>query len=166
MRFAIDVAHLDPDVTFEWGGVQITPHAMHHTCPTLGYRLDFDGAAVVYATDGELRPLIERADANGSTTEFGDLVAWARNADLLIHDAQYTDREYAGKRGWGHSSVSDVIRLKDAAETPALALWHHDPAHSDEDIDGMIADLAQGSGTGTFAAAEGTTIQVGQLITR
>lgn len=61
-----------------------------------------------------------------------------RGADLLIHDAQYTDDEYRLTRGWGHSTLSEAVELGMDAGVKRLGLFHHDPEHSDDEIDGFV----------------------------
>ena len=70
----------------------------------------------------------------------------ARDADLLIHDCQYTDAEYPGHVGWGHSAVSDALRFAHRVEARRLLLFHHDPLHSDEFLD-RFAATAKGTWT-------------------
>jgi ribonuclease BN (tRNA processing enzyme) len=90
------------------------------------------------------------------------LVKLADGADLLIYDAQYDDEEYAGlagppRTGWGHSTFSEGVRVADAARVRQLALYHHDPTHSDEkvrELERRAAILRPGS----FACREGQTV--------
>ena len=63
---------------------------------------------------------------------------FARNADLYIREAQYTDEEYLSKRGWGHSTWSDALESAHEAKAKALALYHHDPMHDDEVMDRIV----------------------------
>jgi len=71
------------------------------------------------------------------------LIRAAENADLLVMDAQYTPEEYAGKAGWGHSSYAHATTAAEAAGVGRLMLFHHDPNHNDEFLDGMLADAKQ-----------------------
>jgi ribonuclease BN (tRNA processing enzyme) len=91
------------------------------------YRLTCAGRSVVYATDVE-------APEGGET----DVVALARGADVLIHDAQYTDAEYHAGRlnraGWGHSTVRMAAEAARAARVGELILYHHDPNHDDAEV--------------------------------
>ena len=61
-----------------------------------------------------------------------DVVEFARDADLLIHDAQYTDEELENRQGWGHSSFTQAIEVAEQAGVKLLAMTHHDPNHDDE----------------------------------
>jgi ribonuclease BN (tRNA processing enzyme) len=67
--------------------------------------------------------------------------ALAEGADLLIHDSQYTDEEYALKAGWGHTALSHAITFAHHTGAELLVAFHHDPTHSDEMLDALFADL-------------------------
>ena len=99
------------------------------------YRITRNGRSVVYASDVE--------SPKGG---FEDVVALARGADVLIHDAQYTNEEYYGghlnKAGWGHSTVHMAAQAARAANVGELILYHHDPEHNDAEIR-RLEQLAQ-----------------------
>src|SRR5581483_4585041 len=99
---------------FSIDGARISVHYLNYTCVCLGYRIEVDGRTVVYATDTEPHGLRVRSEPNASEPRPGAaphlvheedrrLAEFAHGADLLIMDAQYTDHEYPGKIGWGHS---------------------------------------------------------------
>jgi phosphoribosyl 1,2-cyclic phosphodiesterase len=88
------------------GGVSVQTAAAKHPNGCLAYRVSAGGRSVVYATDTE-------HDASGRIDR--QLLELARGADVLIYDAQYTVDEYAGKRGWGHSTAEEGARLAEAA---------------------------------------------------
>ena len=85
-------------------------------------------------------------------------------ADLLIHDAQYDDREYAARVGWGHSTVSRAVEFAALARVGRLALFHHDPGHDDAMLDTLVAEAVarQRPSFPVEAAGEGATIEVGR----
>jgi len=92
-------------------------------------------------------------------------VNYCRGADLLIHDAQYTDEELNAHRGWGHSSISQAVALANAAGVKRLGLFHHDPDRTDAALDEIVAkrrgiEQSSGSGLHVFAAAEGDTQEI------
>jgi ribonuclease BN (tRNA processing enzyme) len=64
----------------------------------------------------------------------------ARNADVLLHDAQYRDHEYGAHVGWGHSCVSDVIEFAKKAAVEHVVLFHHDPYHTDTELEELLAE--------------------------
>jgi ribonuclease BN (tRNA processing enzyme) len=66
------------------------------------------------------------------------LTEQCRNADILIHDAQYIEADMPLKHGWGHSLISQVTKLGESAEVKNLVYYHHDPERSDDDIDAEL----------------------------
>jgi len=91
-----------------------------HPGGAYGYRIELGGKALVFCTDVEHGNSIDK-----------NVVKLAEGADLLIHDAQFTDEELKNKRGWGHSSYSQAIEVAEKAKVKMLALTHHDPDHDD-----------------------------------
>jgi ribonuclease BN (tRNA processing enzyme) len=57
----------------------------------------------------------------------------------LIHDCQYADDEYPDHVGWGHSGLSDTLTFASRVDARRVLLFHHDPLHSDEFLDGFGA---------------------------
>jgi len=108
------------------------------------------GRSVVYATDTE-------HDASGRLDR--QLLELARGADVLIYDAQYTADEYAGKRGWGHSTAEEGARLAEAAGVSQLVLYHHDPTHDDWQI-ARIEAATRARFPHTVAAREGLVLSL------
>jgi phosphoribosyl 1,2-cyclic phosphodiesterase len=141
----VDVRELPARVAFreappgEWriGPATVRACAVSHRGPTLGYRIEDAGATLCYIPDHEPAlgtPLDELEDEWISGLEL------AAGADLLIHDAQYTDEEYPRHLGWGHSSISDALAFARRAEARRLVLFHHDPRHGDDFLDAVAGD--------------------------
>jgi ribonuclease BN (tRNA processing enzyme) len=84
----------------------------------------------------------------------------ARGADVLIYDAQYTPEEYKTRVGWGHSTWLEAARCAAAAQVKQLVLFHHDPGHTDDDMQ-HIVEQAQKHFPNTSLALEGRSIAVG-----
>jgi phosphoribosyl 1,2-cyclic phosphodiesterase len=151
--------------TFYIDDVKVTTQYLNHTALTLGYRLEADGATVVYCCDHEpfSRAVADgHGDFSGLDQRHADFIA---GADLLIHDAQYTAAEYPSKSGWGHSSSEFVVRLARHAKAKRVALAHHDPLRSDDALDRIVEKLkselsADRSPVLVSAAAEGNVIDV------
>jgi phosphoribosyl 1,2-cyclic phosphodiesterase len=129
----------------------LTQHSKAH--PKFGvqlYRVTCGTRSVVYATDVE-------APYGG----LEDVVRFAKGADVLIHDSQYTDDEYhrevANKKGWGHSTVRMAAEAALAADVGELIMYHHDPCRTDNQIP-ELEQLAQAIFPRTRAAREGLTI--------
>jgi len=117
------------------------------------YRITWRGKSVVYATDTE-----------GYIGTDKRLVAFARDADVLVHDAQYLDEHYRGQlegfpatQGFGHSTVTMACEVAAAARAGQLILFHHEPSYSDDIIAGM-EQTARGLFAHTTSAYEGLEI--------
>ena len=151
----VEFIEVTAGVSFQIGQMTITAHEMNHPIVTLGYRLQENGSAFAFATDNELV---------GPPSEA--LVEWCGGADLLAHDAQYSRDEYPTHVGWGHSTFDDTLTLAERAEVRQLAFVHHDPAHSDDDVDALVEDAlgnhrqAGGKRIVAFPAAEEQEIEV------
>lgn len=130
------------------GDVRITAAKLNHPGGVLGYRIEHDGRAVVYATDTEHYSCLDPA-----------LADLARGADLLIYDAQYTPEEYPQKVGWGHSTYEVAAQLARSAGVKRLALFHHDPRRDDAGV-AEIEQRARALFLDTVAAREGTTLNI------
>ena len=159
--------------TFDIGHVQVTTHFLNHTILTMGYRLSSGGKTVVYATDTEPFGTFHGGSSvsNGSHASHfvheGDVrfVGFVKGADVLIHDAQYTEAEYPSKVGWGHSTVEYAVEVALAGGVKHLVLFHHDVNRSDDEVARLEAyarDIVQarGSDMQVSAAAEGWEIDL------
>jgi CheY-like chemotaxis protein/phosphoribosyl 1,2-cyclic phosphodiesterase len=157
--------------SFEAGGVQVKTQYLNHPALCLGYRLEADGVAVVYATDHEPHTPLQADAEPGSPAmhpEDRRHAAFLTDADLLIHDAQYTAAEYPQKVGWGHSPVEYVVDMALAANVKRLALFHHDPLRDDDAVDLLVEDCRQRVTRArgkleVLAAAEGLVLDVAAL---
>src|SRR5438876_1188201 len=151
--------------TFDIDDIKVSTHYLNHPALTLGYRLEADGVAVVYACDHEP---YSRSAATGDGEITGQDLRHAEflsGADLLIHDAQYTAEEYPAKVGWGHSSVEYVVNLGRFAQVKKVALTHHDPLRDDDAIDRLVANIRarlreNASSLDVFAAVEGQIVEI------
>lgn len=118
-------------------GVKVDALYINHPGKAMGYVITFGRLKICYFTDNELVPSWV---TNNFTLKYRpdtreNILKIISGADLLIHDAQYTDEEYKTNIGWGHSSLSEVMRLAKEGGVHRLALFHHDPDHLDEQID-------------------------------
>lgn len=141
----------------EIGPFTVRTRALSHPQGSLGYRVEAGGRSICFATDTEHR-------TDGTVDEA--LLDLARDVDLLIHDAQYTDDEYEGKngtgpckKGWGHSTYAAAAKIAKAAGARQLALFHHDPTHDDEMVEKMERD-ARTLFAQTFAARERQVVAI------
>lgn len=130
--------HEIPSEEIHTGAFSIRSHLVCHPDPTVGFRIADRGAVVTYLPDHEPALGARRFPGRGDWVSGYDL---ARGADLLIHDAQYTDAEYATRVGWGHSAMKQALTFAGLASVKELVPFHHDPSHSDQDLDRIFADL-------------------------
>jgi phosphoribosyl 1,2-cyclic phosphodiesterase len=144
------------------GDAKVKARGVQHVGNTNGYRVEMGGAVVAYISDHQM-------PKDGSHVVPDSALELADGADLWIHDAQYTPAEFAEKSHWGHCTVDFAVAVAREAGVKTLALFHHDPAHGDDDVDRML-DLAlaarNGSGAPTdiIAAFEGLTISLGTMV--
>lgn len=125
--------HAIGEQPLQFGQIEVTPCPLNHPQGGLGYRLQLGERSIVIATDHEAGdPAIDAA-----------LVDWARGADVLIHDAQYTNEDYEAHRGWGHSTWDRAVDTAIAAEVGRLVTVSHDPARTDVEIDALVEKARQ-----------------------
>ena len=157
------------------GGVRVQTQFLNHPAMTLGYRIEADGASVLYLCDHE--PYWEalwRSDAAPGRLESilhdGDRrhAAFMENADVVVHDAQYTPEEYVSKKNWGHSTYAYATQIAAAAGVRRLYLTHHDPTHDDDFLD-RVEERARalarslGAGLEVHCAREGLEVSVAKI---
>jgi phosphoribosyl 1,2-cyclic phosphodiesterase len=128
------VSHTVCEESFDIGPIHITNIQLNHPNQGLGYKLTEDGKSFVFLTDNELT----LRHAGGR--EYQDYVRFAAGAELLIHDAEYTETQYKMTKGWGHSVYTDALRLALDAEVGQFGLFHHNQERSDADLDLMVDD--------------------------
>lgn len=151
--------------THKGDGYLLRPLAVRHPGGALAYRLTAareGGKSLVYISDNELGEAPGYVQAAGWRDE---LVAFARGASLLVHDAMYTVEEYARHRGWGHSHIGHAVDLAVDAGVERLALFHHNPERSDAELDQLVETgramaKKRGASLEILGAAEGLTLTV------
>jgi phosphoribosyl 1,2-cyclic phosphodiesterase/DNA-binding NarL/FixJ family response regulator len=146
--------------SFAIDDISISARYLNHPALTLGYRLQVDGASLVYACDHEPYSRVLGLGEGRIAGEDLQHAEFMREADLLIHDAQYTTQEYPTKMGWGHSPVDYVVKLAEQALVKRVALTHHDPLRDDDAIDRLIASTRQTTSVDIFAAREGELVEL------
>jgi CheY-like chemotaxis protein len=176
--FPIDLDQLPAKITYHdltegihtIGGARVATQFLNHPAMTVGYRVEVDGVAMVYLVDHEpFSDELWRAGAEPARIESilhdGDRrhARFMADADLVIHDAQYTPEEYPSKKTWGHSTYDYVVQIAAAAGVRRVALTHHDPGHDDPfvaEIERKARGLALQRGTGleVFCAFEGCEV--------
>jgi phosphoribosyl 1,2-cyclic phosphodiesterase len=124
--------------TFQIGNLEVTADLITHPGSTLGYRISEGERTIAYLSDHE------PALGSGSISTDPDWISGfdlAYEVDILIHDAQYTDEEYERRVGWGHTSTTQLAEFVTRTEARRLVTFHHDPAHSDSELDEMHEHL-------------------------
>ncbi|MBI2688442.1 MAG: hypothetical protein HYX27_19230 [Acidobacteria bacterium] len=132
---------------FHVGSIAIYPFPLNHPQGAWGYRMESDGGTIVHASDFE----------HGHPQLDSVLREYARNADVLIYDAQYTSEEYESKKGWGHSTWMEATRVAHAAGVKQLILFHHDPMRDDLALRSIVEE-ARRQFQNTHAATEGSVV--------
>jgi phosphoribosyl 1,2-cyclic phosphodiesterase len=131
------VLHDVPSGDFQVEEFHVTSSLVCHPGPTVAYRVTSPGGTLAYMPDHEPALGVPQFPI---AAEWTSGYAIARDADLLIHDAQYTTTEYPLHIGWGHSSLAHVLAFATLARVKHLITFHHDPSHTDEDLDRVTAE--------------------------
>jgi phosphoribosyl 1,2-cyclic phosphodiesterase len=144
---------------FSIGSIRITTIPLSHPNQGLGYRFTEDGKSFVFLTDNELT--LRHAGGAG----YEDYFRFSEGADLLIHDAEYTQEQYQLTKGWGHSVYTDALRLAMDAGAKQFGLFHINQERSDADMDRIVDDCNRiagetGSGPRCFGMAAGMEIEL------
>jgi phosphoribosyl 1,2-cyclic phosphodiesterase len=152
--------HDAPEGDWVLGDARVTSHQIMHQGSTVGYRIEDSGRTLAYLTDHE--PAL-----GGDLAEMSD--EWisgyeiARGADVLVHDCQYTPEEYAERVGFGHSSTEHVAMFARRTDVGRLILFHHDPMHTDDELDAIrerVIDHFGVDGKRVALAADGMSFEV------
>ncbi len=146
------------DEDFSLGPYKVRSRAVPHFGHTLGFRVEAGGRALAYVSDHQAPP--DWHSVPESVLELCD------GADLVVHDAQFSDEEFEKKPHWGHSTVGYAVQVAAESGARQLLLFHHDPSHADRDVE-RLAEWARGLPAATrlqkvTAAREGVTIDLGR----
>lgn len=151
-----DISQFD----FTIGDVSVMARPVPHTGPTNGYRVTRGGKSVAYISDHQ-QPLDDPWAVHPAVAEL------CQDADLLIHDAQFTIEEFAHKSDWGHCTVEYAIEVARQCNVKKLVLFHHDPSHTDDDLDDVTRRAqicGERYGIDILTAAEGMKLTVGDSL--
>lgn len=138
------------------GDAKVTTREVPHTGETNGYRVELHGTSVAYVSD--------HAQPVGSNEVADSVLDLVDGVDLLIHDAQFTEAEFAERPHWGHCTPFYALEVARQAGAKRLALFHHDPFHDDDQVDELqrqCQDLAHEAGIEVLSAFEGLTLSFG-----
>lgn len=134
----------------QMGAALVRPFPLYHPQGCMGYRIEHEGKSIVYASDFE----------HGEPEHDAILLEYATGADILVYDAMYDVEEYEDcRKGWGHSTWLEAVRLAARAGVGRLVLFHHNPAYSDERLS-LLEARARAEFDATEFAREGSTLEV------
>ncbi len=139
MQASLKFVRLDEDPV-RIGDARITWEFTNHPLPTVGYKYERAGRSIVFIPDNEFLQSYQGAPADFEKEDdlvapFMKIVEFATGADVLYHEAQFTNQEYGQKIGWGHCSVSNACILAKMTGVMKWVIVHHDPGHDDEFLD-------------------------------
>lgn len=130
------------------GDIKVTSYRVNHPDGCLAYRIDYGNKSIVYSTDTEHTDKIDK-----------NILKAAENADIFIYDCNYTEEEYESRKGWGHSTWNEALKIVKEANAKKLIMWHHDPMHNDKFITELEKTVRK-SFKNSVAAAEGLRIDL------
>ncbi len=136
--------------------IEVMSRSIPHVGNTLGYRVTWNGTTVTYISDHQM-------PTDGTFAATPGALDLCRNADVLIHDAQYTPSEFREKSNWGHCTIEYAVWLAAETGVKQLVLFHHDPAHNDDMLDILAAaatDCGVKMGVDVIAAREGMVLEL------
>lgn len=146
----VKIESIEPGVDLNVSGFHVVAKPVPHgSMWTLAFRIEADGQVVTFLSDVEY--------PSGPTPE---ALSVAKGADLLIHDAMFSDEEYVQRHGWGHSPVKAAIEVAERSGAKRLALFHHSPDATDRHIDALVDQAQAATDIPLFAAAEGEYVDV------
>ncbi|MDX1666847.1 MAG: MBL fold metallo-hydrolase [Saprospiraceae bacterium] len=122
---------------FEIGDFHITSRYVCHPGPTVGYRITHGKSVFTYIPDHEPALGDDNFPISEEWTSGFDL---AKGADILVHDAQFSNEEYQARVGWGHSTFEHALAFAKICEVKRLLLFHHDPSHTDRDLERFYSE--------------------------
>ena len=168
--FPVGVADLAGEVAFHdvieadfaVGDAKVRAREVPHVGRTLGYRIEWDGRSVAYVSD-------HQQPRDGGFAIADSVAELCEGDDLLIHDAQFTQAEFAEKPHWGHCTIDYAVHVAAEVGARRLVLFHHDPTHHDDELDRLLAYArsleAAASLDEVLCAHEGLTVSLGSPVT-
>lgn len=146
-------------MTFQIGAISVEPISISHPNGGSGYKFTENGKNFVFLTDNEL------GHVHPGGLAYGDYRDWCQDADLLIHDAEYTPEEYRSTFQWGHSRYTDTYRLAREAGVKRLGLFHLNQDRCDQAVDDLVQRCKQlypgrGHAPDVFAVAADMTFRL------
>ncbi|MCR5590149.1 MAG: MBL fold metallo-hydrolase [Lachnospiraceae bacterium] len=128
--YPADIVFHDLSLPQDIGGIKVSGIETGHPGGSTVFRLEHEGSSFVYATD------YEHSDENDA-----ELAKLCQGASLLFYDGQYTEEEYAHKKGYGHSTPAHGMNMAGACGVKTLRIVHHDPFHTDDQLTEMENEI-------------------------
>ncbi|MFH2204127.1 MAG: response regulator [Elusimicrobiota bacterium] len=120
-------------------GLRVSPFYANHPTTTMGYLLQFAGRRIVFCPDSEIY-----GDSATALQDYDEKIGRiCMGADLLIHDARYTDEDYAGHKNEGHSCLTSTVEFAAEREIERLILFHYDPSYDETKLEAMQKQAAE-----------------------
>jgi phosphoribosyl 1,2-cyclic phosphodiesterase len=155
------------------GGLTVTSKFLNHPILCLGYRFNFQGKSIAAIFDHEPFHNLFTADPGKTdydeqTAREGEIAAakenekirrFAEGADIVIHDAHYSQEEYSRHIGWGHASCEHAVQTVEGAGVKKLVFFHHEPAHTDSMLEQIEKSYANNAAAEIIIAKEGMTLE-------
>jgi phosphoribosyl 1,2-cyclic phosphodiesterase len=135
----VELVNDHPTDFFARMNLGLTTIAANHPGGCMGYRVSRAGRSMVFMPDNEIDPPADASFTRAGRRTIDDFAAFCDGADLLLHDAMYTQADLPVKRGWGHSTVEQACELARRARVGTLGLFHHDPDRTDPQVDALQA---------------------------
>jgi len=126
--------HKTCDSIFALNSLDVTPIALSHPNQGVGYKFSEGGKNFVFLTDNELKYQHEGG------LEYAEYVNFVKGADILVHDAEYSEEDYLKTRTWGHSVYKHALQLAIDAGVKQMGLFHHNQERSDAAVEYIVAD--------------------------
>ena len=150
IHFPVESSSLSANITFKklspenyfFSDTELKILRTNHPGINFSYSFTSNTRRVIYMTDNELLPKVAKAKSH-ITYEREDFIRFTHGADILIHDAQFSNADYFKKKGWGHSPWREVAKLAAESEVKHLVLFHHDPNHNDAIIDSFVKECKE-----------------------
>jgi phosphoribosyl 1,2-cyclic phosphodiesterase len=154
------IFHDVPEQELQIGSARVLVQPVTHRGSTVGYRIEEGGRSFAYIPDHE--PALG-VDLEKIEPEWVSGFSVAHGADVLFHDSQYTEHEYPTHRAWGHSAIDHTVTFGLMTKVRNLVLFHHDPGHSDEELEihrARAKELWGGHNDAPVLAREGMEIEL------
>lgn len=147
IRFPISKEMLSADIHFitensdhflARHGYKVTSIRNNHPGIAYSYRIEAQNKSLVYATDNELHPPMEIFH-----TSYEDFCRFCNDADVLIHDAHFIKEEQKDKKGWGHTTIREVVTLAQECNAKKTFFFHHHPLRTDAELKHLQNEISQ-----------------------